>query len=39
MWWKNVLTKNLWWPKKDNEDFENSTNVGSAIVLMLMMLK
>ena len=25
MWWKNTLTKSLWWLKKDNKDFENST--------------
>ena len=25
MWWKNILTKDLWWLKKNNEDFENST--------------
>ena len=25
MWWKSILTKSLWWLKKDDKDFENST--------------
>ena len=24
MWWKNILTMNLWRNKEDNKDFENS---------------
>ena len=24
-WWKIILTKNLWWLKKTNKDFKNST--------------
>ena len=38
MWWKNMLTKNLWSLKKIIKILRTLLNVGSAIMIILMVM-
>ena len=40
LWWKNILTKNLWWLKKTMEILRTLLNVEFVtMILLIMMLK
>ena len=38
IWWKKIITRNLWWLKKMIKILKTLLNVGSLIILMLMMM-
>ena len=38
IWWKKIITRNLWWLKKIIKILKTLLNVGSLIILMLMIM-